>query len=146
MRRSLWPLRDTPRGRRPFPRACAGVRRHHNAWSWFFAFFDLLKIARQAQSGFYIRVLSALVSSCEQNEHCTSNFFEVHPVTGTVVDPQFGTPSRTGWTSPGIPVASRSILTWALARARTSRKLSSELAKSSVLRISSTGQRSLLDR
>jgi hypothetical protein len=55
-----------------------------------FRIFDLLKIARQAQSGFYIRVLSALVSSCEQNEHCTSNFFEVNPVTGTVVDPQFG--------------------------------------------------------
>jgi hypothetical protein len=55
-----------------------------------FRIFDLLKIARQAPSGFYIRVLSTLVSSCEQNEHSTSNFFEVHPVTGTVVDPQFG--------------------------------------------------------
>jgi hypothetical protein len=38
----------------------------------------------------YIRVLSTLVSSCEQNEHFTSNFFEVHPVTGTIVDPHFG--------------------------------------------------------
>jgi hypothetical protein len=55
-----------------------------------FRIFDLLKIARQAQSGFYIRVLSTLVSSCEQNEHCTSNFFEVHSITRTVVDPQFG--------------------------------------------------------
>jgi hypothetical protein len=55
-----------------------------------FRIFDLLKIARQAQSGFYIRALSTFVSSCEQNEHFTSNFFEVHLVTGTVVDPQFG--------------------------------------------------------
>jgi hypothetical protein len=55
-----------------------------------FRIFYLLKIARQAQSGFYIRVLGTLVSSCEQNEHFTSNFFEVHPVTGTLVDPQLG--------------------------------------------------------
>jgi len=55
-----------------------------------FRIFDLLKIARQAQIGFYIRVLSTLVSSCEQNEHFTSNFFEVHSVTGTLVNPQFG--------------------------------------------------------
>jgi hypothetical protein len=51
---------------------------------------DLLEIARQAQGCFYIRVLSTLVSSCEQNYRFTPDLFKVHPVTWTVVDPQFG--------------------------------------------------------
>jgi hypothetical protein len=55
-----------------------------------FRIFDLLKIARQAQGRFYIRRLSTLVSSREQNDHFIPNLFVVHPVTRTVVDPQFG--------------------------------------------------------
>jgi len=55
-----------------------------------FSHLDLLKIARQAQSGFYIRRLSTLVTSREQNYNFAPNRFEVHPVTRTVVDPQFG--------------------------------------------------------
>jgi hypothetical protein len=55
-----------------------------------FSHLDLLKIARQAQSGFYIGRLSTLVSSRKQNYHFTPDPFEVHPVTRSVVDPQFG--------------------------------------------------------
>jgi len=55
-----------------------------------FSHLDLLKIARQAQSGFYIRQLSTLVTSRKQNYDFAPNRFEVHPVTRTVIDPQFG--------------------------------------------------------
>jgi hypothetical protein len=104
-----------------------------------FRIFDLLKLARQAQSGFYIRVLSTLVSSCEQNEHFTSNFFEVHPITGPIVDPQFGNALAYRLDISRVSSSEPLNSNLDLARARTSRKLSSQLAKSSVLRISSTG-------
>jgi hypothetical protein len=51
---------------------------------------DLLKIARQAQGCFYIRRLSTLVSPASKITTSGPILFEVHPVSRTVVDSQFG--------------------------------------------------------
>jgi len=67
-----------------------------------FSHFDLLKISRQTKSGLYIRRLSTLVTSRKQNYDFAPNRFEVHPVTRTVVDPQFGNSLACRLDIPGV--------------------------------------------
>jgi hypothetical protein len=50
----------------------------------------LLKVACEAQCCFDVGGLCALVTVCQQNHHFPSLSFEIHPVTGPAIDPQFG--------------------------------------------------------
>ena len=54
-----------------------------------FGHHALLKVACEAQGGLDVGRLRALVASCQQNHHLAPLFLEIHPIAGTVVDPQF---------------------------------------------------------
>ena len=49
----------------------------------------LLKVACEEQCCFDVGGLGAFVTACQQNHHFLSVSLEIHPVTGSVIDPQF---------------------------------------------------------
>jgi hypothetical protein len=62
----------------------------------------LLKISCEAQSSFDVGGLCALVTSRQQNRHFAPVFLEIHPVTGAVIDPQFGDTLANGLDIPRV--------------------------------------------
>jgi len=62
----------------------------------------LLKVAREAQCCLDVGRLRALVTAGQQNHHFAPVSCELHPVTGSIIDPQFGDALANRLDIPGV--------------------------------------------
>ncbi len=62
----------------------------------------LLQVVCKAQCSLDVGGLCALVTACQQNHDFAPVFLEVHPITGAIIDPQFGNAFANRRCIPGI--------------------------------------------
>jgi len=62
-------------------------------------------VACEAPCGFDVGRLRALVTACQQNHYFAPVSFEIHPITGSIIDPQFGDALANRLDIPGVTCA-----------------------------------------
>jgi hypothetical protein len=67
------------------------------------AHYALLKVACEAQCCLDVGRLRALDTACQQNHYFAPVSFEIHALTGSIVDPQFGDALANRFDIPGVP-------------------------------------------